>query len=111
MKITLIILNLLAALILVPVTMTALQINRIQYAASTYDQLEKAHAIDRDQVATVFPVAAHNNVDMACQFIGPRKNITRFGWPISAVFCLNAIMIGLFMGRKPKAESKISEMK
>jgi hypothetical protein len=108
LKYFLVILNLLAGYALTTAIMVSTHVNQIYYAAGTYGKLDEAHAIDWNQVASIFPDATHDpapRLAMAVHFIEPRSTITKRGWPISAVFYANAIMIALFMGRKPKSNT------
>jgi hypothetical protein len=104
MKTTLIILNLLAAVLVFP-AMAILHKAHVMNAAGMYTELDRAQVIDRAQLEKMYPNEAKNDrYEIARRYIGPKKNEWIVGYPCVFGFLMNALLIGLFMQRKRKAE-------
>ena len=104
MKTILIILNLLAAALIFP-AMSILHKAHIVDGMSMYVELDRAQVIDHVQLEKMFPAEAKNDrQDIARRYIGPRKNEWIVGYPCVFGFIMNALLIGIFMRRKEKAE-------
>jgi len=104
MKTTLIILNILAALLVFP-AMAILHKAHVMNAAMMYTELDRAQVIDRTQLEMMYPDEAKNDrYDIAKRYIGPRRNEWIVGYPCIFGFLMNALLIGIFMKRKRKAE-------
>ena len=104
MKTALILLNLLAASLVFP-AMAILHKAHVMNAAMMYTELDRAQVIDRTQLETMYPKEAKNDrYDIAKRYIDPRQNEWIVGYPCVFGFLMNALLIGMFMKRKQKAE-------
>jgi hypothetical protein len=104
MKITLIILNLLAAALVFP-AMPLLHRTYIVNGMSMYVELDRAQVINHDQLEKMFPDAAQNDrQDIPRLLMGRRKHEWIVGYPCVFGFLMNALLIGLFMQTRGKAE-------
>ena len=104
MKTTLIILNLLAAMLVFP-AMTILHKAHVLNAAMMYTELDRSQIIDRVQLEKVYPNEAKNDrYEIPRRYIDPRQDEWIVGYPCIFGFLMNALLIGLLMQRKRKAE-------
>lgn len=104
MKIALIVLNLLAGACLPTAILVATHVAQVVHAMGTCEKLDQAQALDRKRVAEAFPDTAQDAQYLAVLMPEPRHVIVKRGWPISAVFYANALVIGLSFLRKTKPQ-------
>jgi len=81
MKMTLIILNLLAAALVFP-AMSLLHKAHVMDAQMMYMELDRAQVIDRNQLEKMYPNESKNDrYDIAKRYIGRKKNEWIVGYP------------------------------
>ena len=108
MKTTIIVLNILAAILVFP-AMSLVHQAQLASARSMYVELDRAQVIDRQKLAEMFPDELKNDrYDIPKRFVAWRRNAWMVGYPCVAGFGLNALLIGIFLKRKPRAEPSLS---
>jgi len=104
MKIALILLNLIAAALVFP-AMAILHSVHVNSAASMYTELDRAGVIDRGRLEEMYPNEYKNDrYSIAQRYVGPRRSEWIVGYPCIFGFLMNALLIGISMQRKRKAE-------
>ena len=101
MKTTLIILNLLAALLVLPV-MALIHADYVTDVSRAYTALDREQIIDQGKLKQSFPHLVENDRhNFALWACGGRKE-RMLGVPCMVGFILNAVLIGLLMQRRTK---------
>ena len=110
MKLTLVILNLIAATLVFP-AMWLVHSAQVAAAKSMYTELDRAQVIDRAQLEKMFPKESKDDRNLIAErFVGPRKNAWMLGYPCFFGFVANAILIGFFMkGKGQQNKTHISK--
>jgi hypothetical protein len=113
MKLTLILVNLIAALIAFGSARVTSRSNLVA-VMSVYDKLDESGLISREKAIELFPhinMDGNNRYEIPIRYLNntPRTGISPVGaWQLhntlSALFILNAVLIGVFMKGKRKAE-------
>lgn len=102
MKITLIVLNLLAALLVIPAMWIVAEMYTLRVSLA-YTELDRAHVIDQKTLAEVFPELVPNDRrNFAVWAVRDRPFPLYLGIPSMVGFVLNAVLIGAFMKRKER---------
>ena len=109
MKLTLIILNLLASGLVFP-AMSLLHKTHLTNAAMMYVELDRAGVIDRSRLEAMYPKEAKNDrQDIPKRYIGQNTSEWIVGYPCICGFVANALLIGIFWKRNGKAEPEAPE--
>ena len=107
MKLTLIILNLIAAALVFP-AMWLVHSAQVAGAQSMYTELDRAQVIDRAQLEKIYPEESKNDRYLiAKRYVGPRRNAWMLGYPCIFGFVVNAILIGCFMKDKRQQNQQV----
>ena len=102
MKRTLIALNLIAALLVIPAMWLVAEMYTLR-VSSAYTELDRAQVIDQQKLAQSFPgIVPNDRRKFAVWAVRERPFPQYLGIPCMVGFVLNAVLIGLFMERKKK---------
>ena len=102
MKITLIILNLLAAALVFP-AMNILNEVKYMNLNNLYTEIDRAGLINQEKLKQYFPKESKNpRTEMPRRLMGERNTEWIVGYPCILGFVANAVLIAIW--RKPKAE-------
>ena len=105
MKKALVILNLFAAVLLIP-GMALVHVAQVRSGMNMYVELDRAQVVDRRQLERMFPEESKNDRrDIPRRFMGQRKSAWIVGYPCMLGFILNAVLVGVFMERRSKPSS------
>lgn len=104
MKTILITLNLIASILVFP-AMWLVHKAQVASAMHMYTELDRAQVIDRERLTEVFPSESSNDrYDIPRKLTARRKSAWMIGYPCIFGFLMNALLIGIFMREKQKAE-------
>ena len=105
MKITLIVLNLLAAVLVYPAIRIADKVH-FHDAMAMYVELDRAQVIDRKRLSEQYPREMTNDrYEIPHRYVGIRSRASIVGYPCAIGFLLNAVLIWAFIPTKRPAQA------
>ena len=110
MKTLLVMLNLAAAILTIPVT-SAIHTMYVMDASRAYTTLDRAGVIDHAKLEHQFPQLIPNDRHEFGQWACSSRQDTLIGFPFTIAFSLNALLIALFWKRnKKQMQNKASQV-